>query len=1042
MIKQLTCVLMAMLMLTAAFVLLDISSDVAKADVHYVSPTGSTFATIQAAIDAAIDDDTIIVGPGTYAEDLTITKDLYILGNDTYRCNLTGAGGVAVTVDANPYLVSLENLNISTTAADTDALACINYGWVEVTNCRLNVTGSGSFPVHADGSYVDLYDCEVDYYEEVIEAIEGTSDIGYVSTYDMMINGTHVNLDANSVVDVYFTTEVQFFYIDGFTPVQNAEVNITVMDDNDHWANYRTMMYGGMEPTTDLNGAVYTYMMSAYYEGATTTWAYQDVIVYKNETYKGGLIEYNNTWHVTDINDTQTVMLIFDEDIRAPPAVVNVTADTLDYMSINVSWEANTNPDHLNYSVYQTEFDGSNAVLLGNTTMEYYVDTGLDAATAYYYVITAWDTAMFESMPSSVANNVTDNPPWGMVSGTVTFADETTSRGVEAQNRSAIVELLNETGVVLQSAPVNFTEYNYTFTNIAFQDNLTIRAIPNATIAGAMNVCSGWMTNTTDLFNLTMANWDLTFDLVLEYIYCDPFSTIDGMITYKGGPMDGQVVYNATVFLLNETGAVAGSTNTSMTGAYTLVDMPNHRTYTLSVEPPAEYISSETSSGYDINDTNVWELTDDITVDIELEYFQYVAPPALNITAKEPVGVNATIDGDFVLTFNFEMNTSAAEAAFSITPTVADLNFSWDATNTTVTISHADLAYDTMYEITIDPLLASLDGYAFPVGFTDNVWNFTTVAETITYYLEVVTMTPVGTSVALDTTMDFVFNYEVDTTAFEAAFTITPAVTGLTYTWDAGNMTMIVGHDDFAGDTDYNVTLAGSLKSVEGWAFMNTSTKSYPFHTAVGTTPPAKTISISEPTSGAEFKPGETITVSGTTANVADGELVTVTVEGETPVTTTVTGDAWSVDVTLPDDADTYTVTAGVPGATDAVITVTVKEESSGDDNMLLFIGIAAVVVVLLLVIVVVVFFLMKKPSEPEEDLDEDDEDEDEEEYDEEDEDEEDEDEEEYDEEDEDEEEEDDDEYEDEDEEEVDDEDLEDDEDLDDDDDLEDEEEE
>jgi hypothetical protein len=71
----------------------------AQAATLTVCPTGCDYASIQAAIDAAANDDTISIGPGTYLENITVGKDLTILG--------AGADSTIVdgSQDSNPPLV-------------------------------------------------------------------------------------------------------------------------------------------------------------------------------------------------------------------------------------------------------------------------------------------------------------------------------------------------------------------------------------------------------------------------------------------------------------------------------------------------------------------------------------------------------------------------------------------------------------------------------------------------------------------------------------------------------------------------------------------------------------------------------------------------------------------------------------------------------------------------------------------------------------------------------------------------------------------------
>jgi len=66
---------------------------------YIVCPSGCPFTKIQDAIDAAEPGDTITVGPGTYPENLTITK----------RLTLEGAGRATISGDGNSPVISISN---------------------------------------------------------------------------------------------------------------------------------------------------------------------------------------------------------------------------------------------------------------------------------------------------------------------------------------------------------------------------------------------------------------------------------------------------------------------------------------------------------------------------------------------------------------------------------------------------------------------------------------------------------------------------------------------------------------------------------------------------------------------------------------------------------------------------------------------------------------------------------------------------------------------------------------------------------------------
>ena len=79
----------------------------------YVSPSGSTFTTIQAAIDAADPGDTIFIGPGEYNEQVLVNEEVTLHGNGTQYCYLNSTGGSGITVNIQANNVTIRNLNIT-----------------------------------------------------------------------------------------------------------------------------------------------------------------------------------------------------------------------------------------------------------------------------------------------------------------------------------------------------------------------------------------------------------------------------------------------------------------------------------------------------------------------------------------------------------------------------------------------------------------------------------------------------------------------------------------------------------------------------------------------------------------------------------------------------------------------------------------------------------------------------------------------------------------------------------------------------------------
>jgi fibronectin type 3 domain-containing protein len=68
-----------------------------------------------------------------------------------------------------------------------------------------------------------------------------------------------------------------------------------------------------------------------------------------------------------------------------------------------LTWNADTSPDLAGYKIYRATASGGYgtpiATLQGNITT--YIAAGLQSGTTYFFVITAYDTAGNESLPSN-----------------------------------------------------------------------------------------------------------------------------------------------------------------------------------------------------------------------------------------------------------------------------------------------------------------------------------------------------------------------------------------------------------------------------------------------------------------------------------------------------------------------------------------------------------------------------------------------------------------------------------------------------------------
>lgn len=121
--------------------------------VCHVCTSGFRFSTVQSAIDAANAGDTIVICPGTYVENLTIARDVRLLGGvdgaGVSATTLRGAGtGPVVTVTTG--LVALQGLHITGGRGEGGGIANLG-ATLGVTGCV--VSGNADLSASGGGIY-------------------------------------------------------------------------------------------------------------------------------------------------------------------------------------------------------------------------------------------------------------------------------------------------------------------------------------------------------------------------------------------------------------------------------------------------------------------------------------------------------------------------------------------------------------------------------------------------------------------------------------------------------------------------------------------------------------------------------------------------------------------------------------------------------------------------------------------------------------------------------------------------------------------------
>ncbi len=146
------------LLVLSVFTFLSFSVGTTSATTHYVSSSGSTYTTIQAAVDAASEGDTVIVGSGTYYESVTIATDgITIVGNNTDDCIISHHYvGTSIVDFAAAFNVTADNVNITGMNISVSGTYCMGiklqqmYDGSHIYGNNITTSGANGFGIYAN----------------------------------------------------------------------------------------------------------------------------------------------------------------------------------------------------------------------------------------------------------------------------------------------------------------------------------------------------------------------------------------------------------------------------------------------------------------------------------------------------------------------------------------------------------------------------------------------------------------------------------------------------------------------------------------------------------------------------------------------------------------------------------------------------------------------------------------------------------------------------------------------------------------------------
>ena len=189
----------------------------AKPGVLEVGP-GKTYETIQAAIDAALDGDTILVNPGTYTENVYVWKPLNIMSKKMHAAIVDGRGG---GWGRNTFTVIARNVTI-------DGFTI--YGPDHDHNNDAGIMIGGLFPgdpYHLQVEHITVRNCIIyaNNYPEGPEFAIGSWCAIYIwkSSHNLIVNNDILGayMDGIEIYDGY--ADHQVVYVPGTTPAPGSD---------------------------------------------------------------------------------------------------------------------------------------------------------------------------------------------------------------------------------------------------------------------------------------------------------------------------------------------------------------------------------------------------------------------------------------------------------------------------------------------------------------------------------------------------------------------------------------------------------------------------------------------------------------------------------------------------------------------------------------------------------------------------------------------------------------------------------------------------
>jgi parallel beta-helix repeat protein len=149
MVKKIVAIWVSLVMILGFMIIVDVILDITptiSGTIHYVNETGSggAYTTIQDAINASNDGDTIFVYNGTYYENVDVNKIINLTGEDRDSTIIEGDGN-ADTVEVYVARVNISSLSVINSGSTSGIKTYFGSDYVQIKNCRVSGAARGIF---------------------------------------------------------------------------------------------------------------------------------------------------------------------------------------------------------------------------------------------------------------------------------------------------------------------------------------------------------------------------------------------------------------------------------------------------------------------------------------------------------------------------------------------------------------------------------------------------------------------------------------------------------------------------------------------------------------------------------------------------------------------------------------------------------------------------------------------------------------------------------------------------------------------------------